>query len=196
MHRVFVDANVLGSKTQYDWLFMLKVECYMYAVVTSQDVLDEAHRVWRLRYPAMDGSSRRRREEHFQKFFDDILSEWPGGEVASLKDINDAHVYNAAAAAGADVLLTNNAKDFGDSAELPFDVYTPDEFYCLVAANSPNTVREVTLKQAMYWNQRLKTNPDSPPKRLDEALQKAGCPKFALVVAENVKVLSGLTASG
>lgn len=191
MHRVFVDANVLGSRTQYDWLFMLKDECYMYAVVTSEDVLDEAHRAWRRRYPSMAGGGRKRREDLFRRLFDEILDSWAGGEVPSLKDVHDTHVHNAAMAANVDILLTGNDKDFGDSADLPFDVYTPDDFFCLIAASSPKTVQNVTLHQANYWKQKHEKNPDGPRKRLDDALRDAGCPKFAQEVADHVIVLTG-----
>lgn len=51
MHHVFVDSNVLGSKTQYDWLFLLRRELHMmFSLCTSDDVLDEAHRVWRKKH--------------------------------------------------------------------------------------------------------------------------------------------------
>ena len=51
MHRVFVDSNILGSRTLYDWLFMLRNQSKMFSLSVTPDVLDETHCVWRRKHP-------------------------------------------------------------------------------------------------------------------------------------------------
>lgn len=189
MHRVFVDSNVLGSRTQYDWLFMLKLESSLFGIVTSTDVLDEAHRVWRRKHPNADGTMRKSREQLFRDCFDEILDEWAGGQAPSLRDLHDTHVHNAATFCGADILLTNNVSDFGDSALLSYDLYTPDEFFTLINQNHPHVVQEVTRKQARYWMEQRVAG--RAVQSLSEALILAGCPDFAIEVATHLRILGG-----
>lgn len=190
MHRVFVDSNVLGSRTQYDWLFMLRNACGMFAVVTSDDVLDEAYRVWRRKHPAAGSDLRAHRAAHFAANFDEVVDSWEGGEAPTLKDEHDTHVHNAAKAANVNILLTNNVADFGDPELLPYDLYTPDEFFVLINQNNPAAVREVTRAQAMYWHGRNQREQDKEPVKLADALRRAGCPTFAVEVEAHLKVLA------
>lgn len=196
MHHVFVDSNVLGSKTQYDWMFMLRRELNtMFALSTSDDVLDEAHRVWRKRKHQLGGAMRAHREKLFRSNFNEISSTWKG-QAAPVADIHDSHVHNAAVHLEADILLTNNVKDFGDPDVLPYDLYTPDEFFCLIYKNSPQGVRAVALEQVKYWVGRQEQgNSDRETKTLAEALVEAGCPEFAQNVDECLQFLSGLDLS-
>ena len=189
VHRIFVDSNVLGSRTQYDWLFMLKLESRIFAIVTSTDVLDEAHRVWRRSHPSVGGNMRKRREQLFRECFDDVIEDWAGGDASTLADIHDTHVHNAATHSGADILLTNNVSDFGDPALLSYDLYTPDEFFTLINNNHPHAVRNVTRDQVKYWMSRRDAGDKAIP--LTTALQNAGCPAFADAVAVHLEVLSG-----
>mgnify|MGYP002735341523 CR=1 FL=1 len=192
MHRVFVDSNVLGSKTLYDWLFLLRKERpEMFHLVTTDDVLDEAHRVWRRRHPETGGAMRARREELFRTNFNEITSDWKG-QTAPVVDVDDSHVHNAASDLKADILLTDNVKDLGDPDGLPYDLYTPDEFFCLIYENEPNAVREVVAKQVDYWHRRALANKDRQPKKLADALVDAGCLEFAKNVHECLLFVSGL----
>ena len=189
MHHVFVDSNVLGSRTLYDWLFLLRSQSKMFSLSATPDVLDETHRVWRRKHSSAGGELRRNREKVFRENFDEILEDWTGGEAPNLRDKDDQHVYNAAVYSHADILLTMNIKDFGDPDLLPYDLYTPDEFFCLVESSHLFVVREVTRTQNTYWQSR-RAKGDSVT-GLAEALEKAGCPKFAAIVAEHLRVLSG-----
>jgi hypothetical protein len=189
VHHVFVDSNVLGSRTLYDWLFILRNQSWMFSLTATSDVLDESHRVWRRKYPAAGGELRRNRERLFRKNFDDILDDWTGGEASNLKDPDDQHVHNAAAYCHADILLTSNTKDFGDPDLLPYDLYTPDEFFCLVESSSLFSVREATLFQNEYWQDRRDRG--DHVKSLAQALEDAGCPVFAAIVAEHLRALAG-----
>ncbi|WP_188702903.1 PIN domain-containing protein [Microbacterium nanhaiense] len=191
MQKIFVDANVLGSKTQYDWLFMLRLRLEMFTLWTSNDVLDEAHRVWRRRKPDLGGAMRAQRDALFRRLFDDVSDAWNGGASDTINDVHDVHVHNAARSLGADILLTNNGKDFGDPNTLPYDIYSPDEFFVLVNANAPQAVRDVARDQALYWHRRSGDTKYS----LAKALAEAGCPSFAREVERHLVVLSGSSAS-
>nr|RZI36865.1 hypothetical protein BJQ95_00744 [Cryobacterium sp. SO1] len=186
---MFVDSNVLGSRTLYDWLFLLRAQSEMFSLATSLDVLDESHRVWRRKHASAGGDLRQRREKTFRDNFDDILEDWTGGEAVNLKDKDDQHVHNAAAYCHADILLTQNITDFGDPDVLPYDLYTPDEFFCLAEISSPFVVRDVTQIQNKYWQTR-RARGDSV-KGLAQALADADCPQFAAFVDEHLKVLAG-----
>lgn len=131
------------------------------------------------------------REKLFREQFDEVLNNWSGGEAPALLDVDDTHVHNAAVAVNVDILLTNNVDDFGDPDQLPYDLYTPDQFFMLIAANSPRAVRTVTRLQALYWHKRHKTSPEGAHPSLFEALKKAGCPNFAEIVATHLQVLAG-----
>lgn len=189
VHRVFVDSNVLGSKTQYDWLFLLRQRSSMFALVTSDDVLDEAHRVWRRKHQTAGGEMRKRHDRLFRENFDEVLDEWDGGEASALRDLDDTHVHNAACHARVDIVLTNNVADFGDPNALPYDLYAPDEFFELVSENSRQGVQAVVLEQARYWAGRLKQ--DGKKRSLSEALINAGCPRFASSVEQHLRLLTG-----
>ncbi|MGZ0712582.1 PIN domain-containing protein (plasmid) [Coraliomargarita sp. W4R53] len=193
MHRVFVDSNVLGSKTQYDWMFLLKLDCRMFTLCTSEDVLDEAHRVWRRKHPEVGGEMRSKRSKLFRENFDEVLDSWVGGRAPTIKDIDDLHVHNACSHSKADILLTNNVGDFGDPAKLTYDLYTPDQFFMLISGNSPATVQSVTRKQALYWHGVNDRNSERPRISLDQALVRSNCPEFAKIVASQLKVLTGPT---
>lgn len=80
-------------------------------------------------------------------------------------------------------------KDFGDLDALPYEVYTPDQFFCLVDDGAPDSVREVCRDQIAYWNRRKRDGKKVKP--LADALREAGCPEFATHVKTHVIVLSG-----
>ncbi|MGK4593197.1 hypothetical protein [Amycolatopsis sp. w19] len=62
-------------------------------------------------------------------------------------DADDEHVHAAAIACSAEIILScdNGFSLTGqDPDSLPYEVYTPDEFFVLVDDSSPQLVREVT----------------------------------------------------
>ena len=134
---------------------------------------------------------RAHREELFRTNFNEITSDWKG-QTAPVADVDDSHVHNAASDLKADILLTDNVKDFGDPDSLPYDLYTPDEFFCLVYENEPDAVREVMNTQLHYWRRRGAANKDGKQKKLADALVDAGCPEFAKNVHECLLFMSGL----
>lgn len=57
VQRVFLDANILLSKTLRDWFFMLRIETggNMFTLITSEDALVEAQYSFRKHNPELSG---------------------------------------------------------------------------------------------------------------------------------------------
>lgn len=90
--------------------------------------------------------------------------------------------------AGVDILLTSNVRDFGDPDLLPYDLYTPDDFFGLVNGSAPFAIREVTRIQVSYWQSRRARG--HAVKSVAEALIDADCPGFAETVMKHLRDLS------
>lgn len=196
MDLVFVDANVLYSKTLRDWTLMLGQECNRFAVVSSQDCIIEALANIREKNVAGDGGVVRQIKASIEGALHDIIDDWPGGEIDGMPDEKDWHVVHAATHAQVQILVTDNLKDFAPVADsLPFDLYSPDELLTLVAHNDPEAVAKVTRRQVEYWNRvaqhRVKSG-KTEPKRLSEALRDAGARDFADVIDQTLRTLSGI----
>lgn len=190
LQRVFVDSNVLVSRTTRDWLFLLRNEVGgMYQVHSTFDVLVEAVRAWRRIRPKDDGAAATRLFEHLKSNLDELLEDFDGAIEFVGTDPDDSHVHAAAVAAGAHILLTSNGCDFGDPDKLPYEIQTPDEFLCLVDDGASDSVRAVTMDQISYWQSRSKLTQGTP--LLVGALVAAGCPKFAERVREHITTLTG-----
>jgi len=176
-YTAFVDANVWYSRTLRDWLGMLYVtpDAPPFVVCWTEDVLAEVIRNLRERHPEWPG-------KRVTELRDQLAGTFEAGRVVDFtvdgsyrgRDPGDAHVHAAAVACGADVLLTQNARDFlwSDNAS-PYEVMSPDDFLVLVDDSMPELVALVTRTMCEYWLQR--TDSVDLPARLEVA----GCPDFA-----------------
>lgn len=172
--RVFVDSNVLASRTLRDWLFLIQGHAPgLYSTYASDDVLAETVRVVRRRNPKMDGDLPSRFQTQLRKSLTEVLDDFPGDVPFSGGDVDDHHVHAAALACRADIVLTSNGRDFGDPNELTYEVMPPDEFFVLADDSAPQVIQRVMLTQSEYWQSRAGS------KTLDEALVAAKCPQFA-----------------
>ncbi|MGR6902210.1 PIN domain-containing protein [Glutamicibacter creatinolyticus] len=181
--RVFVDANVLFSRTLRDWLFLLRVESEggMFQIHTTWDVITEAGARLRDQYPEQRGNLVSGVIAKCQTIFDEILQDYPGGPISGISDREDWHVHHAAEACHAQILLT---EDTGfDSDATFYEVYTCDDFFAEIAASAPEVVRRVVKFQASYWAKRN-------GKPLPEALREAQCPNFARIVQKHLQNLA------
>jgi predicted nucleic acid-binding protein len=148
--RVFVDANVLYSRTLRDWLALLRLRSSgeIYTVYWSEDVLAEA--IYRLRrnHPEWDGRTITRIRDLIAKTFE-------GGRVDDFvvdgsfpaKDADDQHVHAAAVACSAEIIVTCDGAFSTADQEVnsrPYEVYQPDDFFMLVDDTAPDLVRHVT----------------------------------------------------
>lgn len=173
--RVFLDANVLYSRTLRDWLGLLYTipDIPPFHVRWTEDVLAEVIYHLRRRHPEWSGS-------RIAAIRDRIAGTFEAGRVTDFEidatwsgnDPNDSHVHSAAAGCGADILLTCNVSDFPADAAT-YEVYHPDDFFLLVDDSSPRLVRRAVVDQIQYWLRR-----DREP-HLPQQLRAAGCPKFA-----------------
>jgi predicted nucleic acid-binding protein len=177
--RVFVDANVLYSRTLRDWLALLQLSSpgEVYTVYWTEDVLAETIYHLRRSHPDWNGAKT-------TSIRDLIARTFEGGRVDDFEiddsflgsDTNDRHVHAAAVACQADFLLTCDKGFFNadqDVDSMPYEVYQPDDFFVLVDDNAPHLVQQVTCQQTMYWVKRT-GRADLASKLID-----AGCPEFA-----------------
>lgn len=181
--RVLVDANVFYSRTVRDWLGLMYTtpEAEPFLVCWTEDIVAELLYHLRKNHPGWDGG-------RIVAVRDQICGTFEAGRVSdyagtdeSVRDQGDAHVAAAAIACDADMLLTFNVADFSDSDELPYEVWTPDDFFVLVNESSPTLVALCVDKQIQYWG-RKREDVD-----LVAMLQRADCPEFADVVLGHLR---------
>ncbi|NIK54448.1 PIN domain-containing protein [Kribbella shirazensis] len=177
--RVFVDADVLFSRTLRDWLFLTKLVSGggMYTVSTSLDVIAEATARYRDRNPTAPGRVIVRMFELIEANIDERVDDYTVDGSFVGDDPDDAHVDAAARTCGAGVLLTidggwNKTTDEQLNA-LPYEPQHPDTFFSIIDASSPDLIHKVIVQQMTYWFQK-----DSAVD-LPTALRAAGCPDFA-----------------
>lgn len=132
----FTDACVLVAPLKRNMLLTLAAAEF-FRVRWSACVLDEVERAVRalrekkgITTAAADAArARQAMEAAFEEAsvtgFEPRLSEWPG-----LPDANDAHVIAAAVHAGADIIVTDNLRDFPPDilAELGIEARSADMF--------------------------------------------------------------------
>lgn len=191
MHLVFADANVLYSRTLRDWTFLLSEESGMYSVISSREAVVEAMSSLRNTFPEFSGDQISVIQDRIEGSLGDLITSFPGGAVEGIADPGDFHIYYAAAYAGAHILLTQNVKDFADVQDPPFDLYSLDDFFMLVAENNPEAVLRTADRQRRYWQDRP-ARARTLPKGLVQALIEAGAPKFATQVGLTLQKLSGM----
>ncbi|GMA19864.1 PIN domain-containing protein [Arsenicicoccus piscis] len=188
--RVFVDANVLYSRTLRDWLFLMALETSPppYGVYWSEDVLAEVVHNLRKSYPDWDAAQTGRIRQLLMRSFEGgLVDDFVVDGSFTGSDAADAHVHAAATRCHASFLLTSNVRDFDpDSEGLPYEVITPDDFFVLVDDTVPTLVRAVTVSQMDYWAKRR------PEARLPHYLRKAGCENFAERVRRHQARIGGL----
>lgn len=190
----FVDANVLFSKTLCDWLFLLRKHTNggLFVLFSSEDAITEALHALRRSKPYADGQFTARRRALFTTTLDDILEEFPGTPDFPGTDKHDAHIHAAALASNATYLIADDAGFTNvDRDQLPYEVHTADSFLMLVAANAAPAVDAVILEQLDHFRG------IEGSKRIDLALEEAGCPAFAACVRKHLELIfSGKSTHG
>ncbi|MEU7997863.1 PIN domain-containing protein [Micromonospora sp. NPDC049060] len=182
---VFLDANVLYSRTLRDWISLLSLEsdCLVYDLRYSEDVL--AERMYRMRRKRPDlseqaiGGQRRRFVEAFP--YGLVIGYLPQS-VPCPPDPDDRHVLAAAIHGAADFLVTNDRQGHRafptECVQGRLEVHTADEFLNWVADRSMGLVRHVATKQVSYYRRSLVTE-DRDEVDLIAYLRKAGAYRFA-----------------
>lgn len=178
LQRVFVDANIFRSKTQMDWMFLLRAEFEgSFQTHSTEDVIAEASRSWRRQRPDLNGGAIYKRIGLIRRNLDEVLSDYQGDIPFSGKDKHDRHVHSAATACRADLLLTgDNPTDITTTPDKEcYEVISPDQFFLLLADTAPEPIRRVASEQEEYWR-------GKSDRTIVEALKLARCPHFALRV--------------
>lgn len=191
LHTVFVDANILYSRTLRDWLFLMGMSDVgeIYRVRWSEDVLIEA--LYRLRrdHPEWHSSRiedvRGKIERHFAEC---KVSNFAMDDHYDGEDRHDNHVHSAAVACRADIILTAD-KGFATwwqkrSDESSYEVQDPDSFFCLIDDSAPDIVVDVVRQQSSYWARHR------GEARLVESLRAARVPDFAERIKGHVRQIA------
>lgn len=185
--RVFVDANILRSKTLRDWLYFLRVSLGgSFQTHTTEDVLTEVFYHLRKDYPRVpDAAMETWRTQLRASVIQEVIHGFDGETPFSGTDEGDYHVHAAAVHARADILLSDNAPSDFATEPTPYEVMAADSFFCLVAASaSPAQLQGIVREQLSYWS-RQPTHC-----QLDAALEAAGCPTFARIVRASLQKLA------
>jgi predicted nucleic acid-binding protein len=186
--RVFVDANVLVSRTLRDWLCLLRAEIpSMFQLHTTEDVLAETIATLRAPHPSRDGGATTRLRAAILGSIDELVPDFPGDVPWHGGDPKDQHVHAAAVASHAEVLLTED-RGFHDLDDLPYEVLRCDDFFVLVDDVASWHVRSTVRRMNRYWSARSVPHPG-----LTAALSRAGCPEFARRVDSHLRACSGST---
>jgi hypothetical protein len=86
--RVFVDADVLATRTPFCWLAMLRDETDgAFRLYTSDAALAAATEDWRSRHPDDPGTAARRREQLVRAVLDDVTADRAPGGAPSPDDV-------------------------------------------------------------------------------------------------------------
>ena len=146
---VITDANVLYSRVLRDYL-LYAAEYRLIAVAWSREILRETTDHLRRNRPDFTDESADALIAAMTKTFP-YAEHNPQPEHfarlahVSLPDENDRHVIAAALAAEADVICTENTRDFPRAVAtgLGFDVMRPDELICRLIEEHPAAMRYV-----------------------------------------------------
>ncbi len=178
MFTAFLDANVLVPVHLCDTLLRC-AEVDLYRPIWSTLVVEEAKRAIGRVHPDLAAS---RIDWRFSTMnvafpFSEIADKQWEGLVSGihLPDQDDRHVVAAAAAAGADVIVTLNLKDFPSDELLQYDLeaVNPDTFLCDMLDLNPDAVWHAVDMQVR--------NLKRPPMSVNELLgylQRANVPGF------------------
>ncbi|MDT0189213.1 PIN domain-containing protein [Rothia terrae] len=190
VYKVFLDANILHSKTLRDWIFLLSLETgnEFFRVYTSQGVIDEYSYHWCKQHPISTDRARLKVVKQIRESVFKVVEGFPVEPVDGYPDEHDLHVHAAAEFSEVDALITNDKKliAFGAStageALLSYDTLSADDFLMQLAEFLPPTLpfKNVYLFQEKYaLSRKHDTN-------LCESLRRAGAPQFAEFIHSKV----------
>jgi predicted nucleic acid-binding protein len=152
MFTAFLDANVLVPVHLCDTMLRC-AEADLYRPVWSEKVLDEARRAIHAIHPDLSESRIASRFSNMNTAFPFSLiakRHWEGMVPGiHVPDPNDRHVVAAAAAAGADVIVTANIRDFpiAELAEYSLERVDPGTFLRDMLDLNPEAVRHALHMQ-------------------------------------------------
>lgn len=174
---VIYDANVLYPSILRDVLIRL-AGTGIYHARWTEEILDEVFRNLRAHRPDIDPKKLDRTRYLMCKAVDDCLVTDYEGLIPqlSLPDKDDRHVLAAAIRAGAQVIVTENKKDFPAVVldKYGIEAQSSDEFLCnQIDLFGPSVHQTITYTAAAFR---------MPPRTIDDvldALAKSGAPVAA-----------------
>lgn len=180
----FLDACVIVPLAPCDTLLRM-ADAGAFRPIWSQKVLDEALRALVRIHPDVDPSRFRSRFRSMNEAFDDALVDgWePLASGIDLPDPDDTHVVAAALRGRADVIVTENLKDFPDSvlAPLGLEAVRTDAFLLDQFDLSPSGACRIVAEQAAAMRQ-----PRVEVIQLLDRLSRSGAPHFAQRIGESL----------
>lgn len=182
----FLDACVLVPLAPCDTLLRM-ADDGAFRPVWSDKVIEEAQLALERVHPEVDPNRFRSRFRSMNEAFDDALvTDWgPLAASFRLPDPDDAHVVAAALVGRADVIVTENTRDFPDIVLGPLGLSAVrlDEFLLDQFDLSPKGASRIVLDQAHA----MKRPPVDPIQLLDR-LSRSGAPTFAQRVRDELSL--------
>ncbi|WBB74487.1 PIN domain-containing protein [Micromonospora sp. WMMD1128] len=186
---VFLDANVLFSRTLRDWISLLALEsdCNVFDLRYSEDVLAEwMYRLRRKRPEHSEQAIGGQRRRFVEAFPYGLVTGYSPSDVPCPPDSDDRHVLAAAIHGAVDILVTDDQRAFPpECVRERLSVLTSDDFLNWVADRSVSLVQRVTTRQIDYYRRSL-VAPDRDAVELIAYLRKAGAPRFARRLEEQL----------
>jgi len=151
---VLADANVLFSRTLRDYVLYAADEGAI-EVHWSREILAEMSRNLRENL-GLSNDSTTRLEQLMNDYIEYALVEVDPSDLATAEgvemDAKDRHVLAAALSADADILLTDNTKDFPGQwmAEQGMELLTAGELLIRLAESFPDKIRAAHQKTVRY----------------------------------------------
>lgn len=158
------DANVLYPAAQRDLLMRLAVR-RLFSGRWTEQILDEMERAIVRRQPELAGRLKRTRELMCRAVPDCLVEGYePLIDALQLPDPDDRHVLAAAIRCGAQVIVTNNIRDFPATYLESFGIeaQSADQFLTYLVDLSPAVIATTLQQQADSFTK--------PPMTLDELL--------------------------
>ncbi|OZG61770.1 PIN domain-containing protein [Bifidobacterium lemurum] len=195
--RVFVDANILYSKTIRDWLFAFSTcDIKPFDLYSSEDVFAETVYHLRRNNPTISGDRVAAALSQMRELVT-IVPSYNCEEEQSRylgADANDLHLHAATVASDCDVLLTNDSKIYAnlnedERSQLPYSIYTADEFFVALAETSAVLLDQAVTCELNYWSRRFADGVTD----LETPLLNAGCANFAFLTKRALMRKSGLS---
>jgi predicted nucleic acid-binding protein len=174
-----LDANVLHPPILCDLLLRL-AEHDAFRPLWSVEILTETIESILRRRPDLERERLQRRMNAMNEAFPDAIVSGYERLITTMPEMGeDAHVLAAALHAGADVIVTDNVKDFPPHVAPRFDiaVRTADDFLIETWRRDPRLVARVIVEQSTATRR-----PHFEPRPLLQSLSKA-VPEFARLVA-------------
>ncbi len=178
------DANVLYPGSLRDLVVRLG-QTGLFRARWTEQILDEAFGAIVRNQPELEGRLVRTREL-MNGAIDDVVVRGYEPLIAglSLPDPDDRHVLAAAICAGAQVIVTNNIKDFPADRLAPFGIeaQTPDEFVLYLIDLAPGRIITVIDHQAAALK-----NPAMSVEALLTRLRTVGLPRSVAIIRQQLR---------